>query len=183
MHHKVLGLDGSLSNFGMTVVTVDFIKKSIVSIDELVLSTTSKAATGKRSDDDFLRFRQHWLKINELTDKYNIQKIYGEIPAGAQDARASFAFGGVTSMLSGLSCFFDVQTVTPIEVKVATTGVKYADKEDVISAVHTSFPDADWIVSKRKNKMNITNDKGLYLGNSNEHLADAVGTVLAGLKK
>jgi hypothetical protein len=86
-------------------------------------------------------------------------------------------------MLAGLSLTNAVVTVTPTEVKVAATGMKHADKEDVILATHGCYPDAPWLKSKKPNAMNIIDRDGYYLTNANEHLADAVGVILAGLKK
>lgn len=180
---NVLGLDGSLQNFGLAVVTVDNDSRDIVKVENLVLSKTGKDGKAKRADDDFARFSQHWTEINAIIKQYDINIIFGEIPSGSRDVRAAFAFGGVTAMLAGLGQKYTVKTVTPSEVKVAATGNRHADKEDVIVAMHKLYPDAPWITSKRSNKMDIATAKGLYLTNDNEHLADAISVVIAGLKK
>lgn len=179
-----MGLDGSLQNFGMAIGVIDIGTKELVSVEGLVLSKTVKSTDKKlkRADDDFDRLRHHWLNIETLIASYKPYHVFGEIPSGAQDARAAFAFGGVTAMLAGLSLNNKVTTVTPAEVKLAATGWKHADKEDVIAAVFARFPDANWILSGKLNAMCIEKD-GKYLTNANEHLADAVGTILAGLAK
>jgi Holliday junction resolvasome RuvABC endonuclease subunit len=181
---KVMGLDGSLQNFGIAIGTIDTDSKKLVSVDELILSKTLKSTDKKvkRADDDFNRFAQHYDQIRTLVENYGIVTIYAEIPSGAQDARAAFAFGGVTALLAALSYDRTVVTVTPAEVKLAAAGWKHADKEDVIAAIHGCYPTAPWITSKRPNAMCIEHD-GLYLTNANEHLCDAVGTILAGLNK
>jgi Holliday junction resolvasome RuvABC endonuclease subunit len=185
-HVKVLGLDGSLANFGMVVATVDWNEKTVVSVDELILSKTEKdkAKTTKRSDDDFKRFGQHWFTINSLINSHQVSYVIGEIPSGAQDARASFAFGGVTAILAGIDQGLDVPviTVTPREAKEAT-GNKHADKEDVIKWAYELFPDTNWIVSPRVNALNLQTKSGKYLTLANEHLADGVAIIYAGLKK
>lgn len=182
---SVLGLDGSLANFGIAVVIIDPDEKKIIEVKDLILSTTKKSSVKsmKRADDDFARFQQHWQTLKSEATKHNIQAIFGEIPSGAQDARAAFAFGGVTAILAGLSCDYTTTVVTPSEVKIASTGNKHADKEDVIAAMYKEFPHANWIKGKKPNAMSITDAKGLYLTNANEHLADAVAVVLAGLRK
>jgi Holliday junction resolvasome RuvABC endonuclease subunit len=179
---KVMGLDGSLQNFGIAVGTVDTITKELLTVDNLLLSKTAKDGTVKRANDDFDRFRRHWETIETLIAAEKPMMIFGEIPSGSRDVRAAFAFGGVTSILAGLSLTNKLYTVTPAEVKLAASGWKHADKEDVIAAIHSRFPDADWIRSKKPNAMCIEKD-GFYLTNANEHLADAVSTILAGLKK
>lgn len=180
---KVLGLDGSLQNFGLAVATVNLDSRTIISVDDLVLSKTVKALGKgvKRSHDDLNRFRQHWYEINNLISKYNIELAVGEVPTGAQDARAAFAFGGVTALLAALP--ITLTEVTPSEVKIAATGHKHADKEDVIAWAYKNFPTAKWNTSKLPNKMDIRIPSGEYLTNNNEHLADAVAAILAGITK
>jgi Holliday junction resolvasome RuvABC endonuclease subunit len=181
---KLMGLDGSLQNFGIAVGTFNTETKQLVSVDELILSKTEKSKDKKvkRADDDFGRFNQHWTQIVTVAEKYGIISICGEIPSGAQDARAAFAFGGVTAILAALDFYYAVETVTPAEVKLAATGWKHADKEDVIAAIHGCYPTAPWITSKKPNAMCIEHD-GKYLTNANEHLADAVAVILAGINK
>lgn len=186
---KVIGLDGSLANFGIAVAEVNTDTWEILSVSSLELSKTAKSKDKKvkRSDDDYMRFKMHWQKILATRASTGATIIVGEIPSGAQDARAAFAFGGVTAMLAGLDAFFihgvSTITVTPSEVKQAATGTKHADKEDVISAMYGCFPDANWIVSSKPNGMNIKTPEGKYLTLANEHLADAVGIIKAGLEK
>jgi hypothetical protein len=72
--------------------------------------------------------------------------------------------------------------VTPLEAK-AITGSKHADKEDIIKWAYDQFPLAPWFLSKRSNKMNIITPEGMYLMNKNEHVADSMAVVFAGLNK
>ncbi len=182
---KVLGLDGSLQNFGIALATVDLTTKEIISVDDLVLSKTVKSTDKKmkRADDDYSRFYTQIGAVRQLASDNNVSCMFGEIPSGAQDARASFAFGGVTAILAGFAHDYELKTVTPAEVKVAATGSKNADKEDVIAATYELFPNAPWITGSKPNAMNIKTPEGKYLTNANEHLADAIAVILAGLKK
>lgn len=183
--HYVMGLDGSLANFGIAVALVSGDGKEVMSVEHLIISKTTpapKKAKVKRADDDFARFKQHWQNVTGVAKEYKVETMYAEIPSGAQDARASFAFGGVTAMLAGLSIDYDVTTVTPAQVKIAATGDKHADKEEMIGAMYGLFPDAPWLISKKPNAMSIVTKDG-YLTNANEHLADSVGVILAGIEK
>lgn len=182
---NVLGLDGSLANFGIAVGQIDTETWELLNISNLILSKTAKSADKKtkRADDDFARFSQHIGEVRESASFNKVQYIFGEIPSGAQDARAAFAFGGVTAILAGFSHDYKLVTVTPAEVKLAATGTKHADKEDVISAMYGCYPDAPWLLSKKPNALNIQVKSGHYLTNANEHLADSIGVILAGLKK
>jgi Holliday junction resolvasome RuvABC endonuclease subunit len=182
---NVLGLDGSLQNFGIAVARVDTGTWTVLDVKNLVLSKTTKNTDKKvrRADDDFKRFAQHVYEVRLIAAVEKVEYIFGEIPSGAQDARAAFAFGGVTAMLAALTYDYKVVTVTPAEVKLAATGMKHADKDDVIRAMYSCFPDAPWLTSNKPNQMDIKTPEGKYLTNANEHLADAVGVILAGIKK
>lgn len=134
----------------------------------------------RRSYDDLSRFQNHWGCLKEVISKYDCKIAVGEVPSGSQDARANFAFGGITAMYACLPLPFI--PVYPLEVKEAATGFKHADKEDMIEWAYNKWPTGNWITSKRSNKMDIKTDKGLYLTNDNEHLADACGVGVSGLK-
>lgn len=175
-----LGLDGGLKNFGLCVAYFD---NKNVHIEKLIISKTapSKAKDVKRSIDDLTRFRQHAMIIRDTIQRWEIGIAVGEIPAGAKDARALYAFGGVLGLYASLDIPFI--PVTPSDVKIAAAGNKHADKEDIIEAMYSRFPYANWITSKRANKMEIKSKEGLYLTPDNEHLADSIGAVLAGIEK
>lgn len=178
-----MGLDGSIQNFGIAVCEIDLDSKTILRVEHLLLSKTKKDGKAKRAEDDFKRFATHYYQIRGMIWDYGVEYIFGEIPAGAKDARAAFAFGGVTAILGVLSYDKHVTTVTPREVKIAATGLPHADKDDIIAAMYDAFPDANWILSKRSNAMDIQTLEGEYLTNDNEHLADALGIILAGMTK
>jgi Holliday junction resolvasome RuvABC endonuclease subunit len=179
--YNAICIDGSLQNLGLAVVTLDK-APSITGLIHLRLNKTAPTTNKKmrKSYDDLARFRSHWLCLEEVINKYDCKIAFGEVPSGAQDARANFAFGGVTAMYACLPVPF--VPVYPLEVKEAATGYKHADKEDMIQWAYDKFPNGEWLSSNRKNKMLIKDAKGLYLKNENEHLADAVAVGFAGLK-
>jgi Holliday junction resolvasome RuvABC endonuclease subunit len=72
------------------------------------------------------------------------------------------------------ACPGGVIEVTPTEVKVAATGHKTATKEEMIDWAFSKFPNAQWLVRK-------TNGDSV-LKKENEHLADAIGAINAGLR-
>ena len=73
------------------------------------------------------------------------------------------------------NCRCGVIEVTPTEVKVAATGSKTATKEEMIDWAYKKYRDAyGWLTRKQS---------GQYvLKKENEHLADAIGAINAGLK-
>lgn len=183
MREFCLGLDGSLTNFGIAVASVDAGTRTNIEIHELILSKTAPNKTKglRKSSDDVARFKQHATLIRYLIETYDIKFAVGEVPSGAQDARAAFAFGGVTAILASLP--IELIEVTPADVKVAATGHKHADKEDIIKWAYLNYPDANWIVGSKPNALNITTPSGKYLTLANEHLADACAAIKAGLEK
>ena len=71
------------------------------------------------------------------------------------------------------SCPIPLIQVQPTEVKLATVGKKTATKEEMINHAVKAHPEANWIVRKSKGQIVLTA--------SNEHLADAVSVIYAGL--
>lgn len=180
MTYNALCIDGSLQNLGLAVVTIDH---SLVSgVVTLKLNKTAPTTNKKmrKSYDDLARFQSHWKVLSETIAEYKCKVAFGEVPSGAQDARANFAFGGVTAMYACLPIPFI--PVYPLEVKEAATGFKHADKEDMIEWAYNTYPKANWMISKRANKLNIKTPEGLYLMPGNEHLADSVAVGYAGVK-
>lgn len=180
---RTLNCDGSLCNFGFSVTDINLDEGDIVDVITLKLSETAPDKTKgvRKSDDDLLRFRSHWLELNALIEEYIVDYVIAEIPSGAQDARAAFAFGGITALMSAVPV--RLVPVTPLEAKKAATGHKHADKEDIIEWAFGRFPEAPWFLSKRSNKMNITTASGLFLANKNEHVADSLAVAMAGIPK
>jgi len=64
--------------------------------------------------------------------------------------------------------------VDPYAVKLATVGTRTASKDDMIQWAHARYPYANWITRKLKGKETLTN--------ANEHLADAIAAVTAGIE-
>jgi Holliday junction resolvasome RuvABC endonuclease subunit len=180
MTYNAICIDGSLQNLGLAVVTIDGRKVSGVVTLQLNKTMPTKDKKMRKSYDDLARFQSHWRFLDNIIDEYNCKLAIGEVPSGAQDARANFAFGGVTAMYACLPIPFI--PVYPLEVKFAATGSKHADKEDMIEWAYNAYPNANWLVSKRANNMNIKTKAGLYLAPPNEHLADAVAVGHAGVK-
>lgn len=179
---NTVGIDGSLTNFGFAVCSIDTVSASIVEVKDLILSETSKDNTKgvSRSADDLSRFQQHWQILTRAIDKYDVKVAFGEVPQGGQDNRSCFTFGGITALLACLPV--PLVQLSPLQVKEGSVGVRYADKEDIIEWAYKTYPDANWFTSKRANNMNIKSADGLFLMKKNEHLADSIAAVKAGLK-
>lgn len=171
---RVLGVDPALRNFGFAVATVDIDENKILDVQELELIKTEDDAGKKvrRNSDDLRRARQHVKAMWRQSDPKNVSIAFVEVPVGSQSARAMASYGVCIGVLA--SCRCGMIEVTPTEVKVNAVGTKTATKEEMIEWAHGNWPDAPWLT-----RMSAGNK---VLKNENEHLADAIGAINAGLQ-
>lgn len=169
---KILGIDPALRNFGYAIARVSVETGEILSIDDLVLVKTEDDAGKKvrRNSDDLRRAKAHVDALKRLTS--GVDFAMAEVPVGSQSARAMASYGICIGVLA--SCDVPLIQVTPTENKVCATGKKTASKEEMIEWAHGLFPNAPWLTRKTKGET--------VLKNENEHLADAVGAIYAGLQ-
>ena len=169
---SVVGIDPALRNFGFVVALDDVDKNEIKGIIDMKLVKTEdeRGKTVRRNSDDLRRAKEHIRAMQEICEGRTI--AFAEIPVGSQSARAMASYGVCIGVLA--SCPIGLIEVTPSEVKKEATGYKTATKEEMIEWAHEKFPDAPWLTQKRNGQ--------IHLKNENEHLADAIGAINAGLK-
>lgn len=164
----VLGLDPSMSNFGMI--------KGYLCLDTLEFTPFSSGIS-KHVEPKHKTVRQNSYDLNVAKTHFkNIQKalvdvdlVFVEMPVGSQNARSMTSYG----MCLGLIASIDIPLiiVTPTEVKLAATGNKTATKKDMINWAVSKHPNFPWKMNKRtKTPLN-----------TNEHIADALAAIYAGL--
>ena len=95
------------------------------------------------------------------------QIAFVEMPVGSQSARAMMSYGACMGLIASLD--IPVIQLTPTEVKLAAVGDKNATKREMIQWASDLFPDLNWLRSRGR------------LIDDNEHLADAIGAINAGL--
>lgn len=172
---KVLGVDPALRNFGFAVATVNLDTDEIENVEYLQLSKTEEDAGKKvrRNSDDLRRANIHAETLREMSDPEKVAVAFVEVPVGSQSARAMASYGICIGVLTNCRC--GMIEVTPTEVKVAATNTKTATKEEMIDWAYGKFKDAyGWLTRKTNGKY--------VLKKENEHLADAIGAINAGLK-
>lgn len=170
---KLLGIDPSLNNLGLAFGRVN-LDSFDVSIDKLVLEHPDKAdkvtkKTVRKNSDDLRRARCLHKALQQALKEAQIAIV--EVPVGSQSARAMASYGICIGVLA--SCNIPMIEVTPSEVKLVSVGSKTASKAEMIEWAMTMYPDANWKMTKRGGVMVPTN--------ANEHLADAVAAIHAGL--
>lgn len=169
---KVAGLDISLNNLGICKV---IIKDRKLTVDELLLVKPDKsdAETKKkvRKNSDDLR-RARWLREGMIEAIADCHIVCVEMPVGSQSARAMASYGICTGVIAGIDK--PLIEVTPYDVKLAATGIKTASKEEMIEWAVAKHPEGKWKYKTVKGVKSLTND--------NEHMADALAAIYAGLK-
>lgn len=169
---KIVGMDPSMSNWGIAKATLD-LESMRFEIDDLILIETeseSKKGVIKQSDD--LR-RAHIVRSGMIEACEDAAIAISEIPFcnPAGYAAANFNSGLVTGVLA--ACPIPLIQVFPGEVKQKATGVRSATKGEMIEWAMGKYPNAPWRTRTLRGKQVPTA--------ANEHLADAVAAINAGL--
>ncbi|MFA9261838.1 MAG: hypothetical protein ACEQSB_00560 [Undibacterium sp.] len=168
---SIAGLDGAKANFGIARMTLN-IDTMKLALNELTLIETEKDASKQvRKSSDNLR-RSKELHEGIIPAIQDCTVVFAEVPSGGQSADAVLAFGIVIGLYASLPV--PLIEVTPSETKMAAVGTKTASKQEMIEWGFENYPDGNWKTTKRG---------GLIVPTlKNEHLADAVAIVHAGIK-
>ena len=169
---QIVGLDPSLNNFGMVRGNLD-LHTGVFSILYLVLqetaSKTSSNKTVRKNSQDLNRARHLHKGLHAVL--MGADMVMVEIPVGSQTARAMASYGICIGLIASINK--PMIQVTPSEVKMAACGSKTASKAEMINWAITTYPSANWLTKKVKGLVTYVN--------KNEHLADAVAAVHAGV--
>lgn len=177
MKLHVLGMDPSLSNWGLAVGTFDLVTEQL---DILELRVTQPGIPeGKQvrnNSKDLVRAEQLAQAVEDIRREYPIQVSFVEVPIGSQSARAMASYGVCVGVLGTLRAtghpFYEV---TPNEVKKVATGRTTATKREMIQWAYDQHPDAPWPFQTKKGVTTIIESKA-------EHMADAVAAIYAGIR-
>ena len=167
---KAIAIDAAFANMGLARITLRSDGGPWqVSCDDLRLISTEredKKEVRKSSDD----LRRATILYQALKDwSGGAQIAFAEVPSGSQSAAAARALGIAVGVLGG--CPLPIIEVSPMEVKrLFGPGRKGAPKAQIIDWAVKKWPRAPWL----RNKGRIIQ--------ANEHLADAMATVVAGIK-
>lgn len=173
MKLKVVGIDPSLRNFGVVKAELDLSTMELTPTKMYLVKTeddAKKAKTVRKNSDDLRRARLlHDGFVEACADA---SFAFVEVPVGSQSARAMASYGVCIGVLS--ACPIAMIQLTPTETKLAGTGIKTATKDEMIEAAVAKHPNAGWLTRKVKGEVSFVGD--------NEHLADALFTIYAGMK-
>jgi len=162
------GLDPSLSNFGM--VKGSFDGATFIPEDIKLVTTREDASLQYQNQRDLKRAIQLREAMLQFFD--GIDTIYVEMPVGSQSARASVSYGVCIGILTSLGK--RLVRVSARDVKLIATDDPKASKQAMINWAYNKYPSLPWLTKMRNGTKSLTN--------ANEHVSDAIGAVLAGLK-
>lgn len=168
---RVAGLDPSMRNLGMVRGVLDITSSTFFPEQIALVETVSspKNKTVRKNSQDLQRARE--LYIGMHTFLQDVDLVFVEIPVGSQSARAMASYGICIGLLASIdTAMFQV---TPTEIKVTACNSKTATKDMMIKWAVNKHPGLDWFSHKSKGVIKYSN--------KNEHIADAIGAVHAGL--
>ena len=166
---KFISIDSSLANTGIAVGSIK--SDGLIVMSKIMLLETEKTKNKqvRASSDTIARCKQTYLFIQKAIKDHYPTVIFVETPSGSQSASGMKSYGATCQLIA--SCDPSPIEVTPNEVKMASVGSKTASKKDMINWAHSKYPNLQW----DKNKDGT-------LKNKNEHMADAIAIVYAGMK-
>lgn len=173
MKVEIVSMDPSLRNWGVVNALLDT-DTGLIKVTGMNLIETAEAVSAKKG------VRQNSQDINSATMLCEGVELacadaaiaFAEVPVGSQSARAMASYGICVGVLGSVK--IPLIQVTPTEVKKAATGNGTATKAEMIEWAVAKHPEAPWLRRKLKGVM--------VLVDKNEHLADAVATIYAGMK-
>lgn len=156
-----------MSNMGMVKGMLDM-ESGILSDIELQLIETKpdKDKTVRKNSKDLARAKEIYEGVHNFFSDVNIICI--EIPVGSQSANAMKSYG--FCIMLAVTLKQPLIEVTAKEVKKAATNNPNATKKDMINWAITQYPNLSWLKS------------GQRIIDKNEHLADALASIYAGVK-
>lgn len=171
MKLNLVSFDPSLSNWGTARAIYDTQTGALAFSMIDLQSTEPHAAKGVRKNcEDLDRARVLFGALALHTT--GAQFAIAEVPVGSQSAAAMKAYGVCIGVLS--ACRIPLIPVTPTEVKLVSVGKKDASKVEMIEWATRLHPNLNWLTKKQQGKTSFVA--------KNEHMADAVAAMYAGIK-
>jgi len=178
---KIVGMDPSLSNFGVVHATLDLDTMKIAPTAMTVVQTEPEKDKKvrkqvRKNSEDLDRARTLYRGAMEAVDGPMMAFI--EVPVGSQSARAMASYGVCLGVIAAVAETLPIVQVTPTDVKLAGSGVKTATKHEMIEAMVAKYPDAPWPRYEQNGKGYKKGD--IHAGEA-EHIADALAAIEAGI--
>lgn len=171
MQIPILGADISLRNWGLARGMLDIESGVFEKVElKLVQTEVDHNKQVRTNSKDIQAAHDIFIGVRDWFIDDKPRAVFIEVPVGSQSANGMKSYGlcvGLVGAFRALGC--PVFEVSPTENKIALTGSKTASKDTMIRAAHALYPEANWL------------KKGGIILNKNEHLADAIGAIHAGV--
>lgn len=169
---KAVAIDMAFSNMGLAHVDLIVVKDgiSILGRDLRLVSTEREDHKEvRKSSDDLRRAGILHQTLTDFVDDSCATIAFAEVPSGSQSASAARALGIAVGVLG--SCPVPIIEVSPMEVKklFSPNGKRKVPKTEIIAWAVKQWPRLPWL--KHAGKLTL----------ANEHLADAMAVVVAGI--
>lgn len=172
MQIPVLGADISLRNWGLARGMLDIESGVFEKVElKLVQTEVDHNKQVRTNSKDIQAAHDIFIGVKDWFIEDKPKAVFIEVPVGSQSANGMKSYGlcvGLVGAFRALGC--PVFEVSPTENKIALAGNKTASKDVMIRTAHELYPEANW----------LKDGKGKLL-NKNEHLADAIGAIHAGV--
>ncbi|AGY48138.1 hypothetical protein Presley_71 [Acinetobacter phage Presley] len=168
---KLLGLDPSMSNWGIAKATYDDVDGLVIRHLDVIRPKPIKEKMRKNAKD-VNQAEQLIEGVLPYLDDVDI--VIAEVPVGSQSSRAMVNYAMCVSIIAMVNQIIErpVIQVSPSDVK-KVVGNPQASKEQMVDWAIDQHPEANWPTYKK--------DKKLYLSYAKaEHMADAIAALYAG---
>lgn len=173
---RVLGQDPSMNNWGLVAANVDIETYDIEVVEMLVLAKPKQEASVKKqvrtNSRDLDRSRVLSEGLTAFIDKYDFHLTMVEIPHGSQSANGMKSYGICLGLLGSIT--MPMIQLQEAECKVNAVGSRSATKKQMIEWAMSEHPAANW-------KMRKSKGVSVSVDGYNEHIADAVSAIHAGI--
>jgi hypothetical protein len=168
-HVRIVGFDPSLANWGCAHLLFDtntgLLSPDLATPMELIKTENEAGKKVRKNSDDLVR--ASLLQSGMQRHCRGMAIACAEVPHGSQSARAMASYGICIGVLS--ACPIPLIELKEAEVKLES-GYKHATKEEMIQWASALYPHLNWL------------KHGGKLTQANEHLADAIGAIHAGVR-
>jgi hypothetical protein len=169
---KAVAIDMAFANMGLAHVDIVMNKEGVTVLGRglnLVSTEREDHKEVRKSSDDLRRASILHKALTDYVRTVGVTLAFAEVPSGSQSASAARALGIAVGVLA--SCPVPIIEVSPMEVKklFSSNGKRKVPKTEIIAWAVKQWPDLPWL--KHAGKLTL----------ANEHLADALAVVMAGI--
>lgn len=164
---SVGGCDPSLNNFGMVKGVYDTDSKGFI-MEQMNLLSPSLPKTKSMlvNARDYQTASLLSKGLNEFLG--DCEMVFVELPTGSKSARSAASYGMCLGIFGSFT--HPIIVTSAREAKYLATGNSKATKKEMIQWATNKYPNASWL------------RQGQRITNANEHLADALASVEAGIR-